>query len=62
MECVWKIVVNHGSAIQIMFADLDLRRTPRCWGEYVEARLMVITMTRPTYGLQNYTPAAIICL
>ncbi|KAL1493429.1 hypothetical protein ABEB36_011486 [Hypothenemus hampei] len=36
MDCVWKIVVNSGSKIQVIFADLDMEIQPQCHMDFLE--------------------------
>nr|CAD7397150.1 unnamed protein product [Timema cristinae] len=37
-ECLWKIIVSRGSAIQLVFVDLDLESQSSCLYDYVEVR------------------------
>ncbi|OXA47104.1 Cubilin [Folsomia candida] len=37
-ECIWTISINQGSALQLVFVDLDIQHSSSCWGEYIEIR------------------------
>nr|CAD7261777.1 unnamed protein product [Timema shepardi] len=37
-ECLWKVIVSRGSAIQMVFVDLDLESQASCLYDYVEVR------------------------
>nr|CAD7455080.1 unnamed protein product [Timema tahoe] len=37
-ECLWKVIVSRGSAIQMVFVDLDLESQTGCLYDYVEVR------------------------
>ncbi|CAG2059558.1 unnamed protein product [Timema podura] len=37
-ECLWKVIVSRGSAIQMVFVDLDLESQISCLYDYVEVR------------------------
>lgn len=41
-ECYWKILVNAGSLIQMVFADLELENHDKCLLDYVEVFMFIL--------------------